>query len=140
MNEQNVYTDVQMEILRHIDKYGVLPHGVNHDDTAKLTKAYLIRLAGVSEARVMLYRLRPGGSELLKESPAPTDLATLQAELKRLKAALAFYADEANNHREITAADGQVWPSEVAKDGGLRAQQALAGEEPVGYVEPVTEE
>lgn len=61
------------------------------------------------------------------------DLARLQAENKRLRDALAFYANEANNHREITAADGQVWPSEVANDGGLRAQQALDGKEPVGY-------
>lgn len=128
VSEQNVYTDVQMEILRHIEKHGALPYGVNHDDVAKLTQGYLIRLVGVADTRVMQYRLSRSGGELLKDTPTPPDLAALQAENKRLRDALAWYADD-DNHVLKPRGGYEYSKTNVEIDDGERARKALEGGE-----------
>jgi hypothetical protein len=59
---------------------------------------------------------------------APTDIRDLLAEVDRLRAALAFYADD-NNYQHELISDGEGgytdWRSPIEEDDGERANQAL---------------
>lgn len=61
---QDVYTESQLEILRHVNKHGVLPNNANVEDVAKLRRWHLMRLEDIVNG-IEVYNLRPAGYQAL---------------------------------------------------------------------------